>query len=48
MSTMEKGGHAEIGLGHSQGPREVPVIYTGSFSLDMALGVGGLPKVMPS
>ncbi|KAF3329432.1 DNA repair protein recA 3 [Carex littledalei] len=31
-------------LGRSQGPREVPVISTGSFSLDMALGVGGLPK----
>jgi recA bacterial DNA recombination protein len=35
-------------LGRSQGPREVPVISTGSFSLDMALGVGGLPKVMLS
>jgi recombination protein RecA len=32
-------------LGRSQGPRQVPVISTGSFSLDMALGVGGLPKV---
>jgi recombination protein RecA len=32
-------------LGRCEGHREVPVVSTGSFSLDMALGVGGLPKV---
>lgn len=26
--------------------REVPVISTGSFTLDHALGIGGLPKVL--
>ncbi|KAJ4748194.1 Protein RecA [Rhynchospora pubera] len=31
-------------LGRSQGPREVPVVSTGSFNLDTALGIGGLPK----
>ncbi|ONK72439.1 uncharacterized protein A4U43_C04F19440 [Asparagus officinalis] len=31
-------------LGRSNVPREVPVISTGSFSLDIALGIGGLPK----
>ncbi|XP_074587186.1 DNA repair protein recA homolog 3, mitochondrial-like [Curcuma longa] len=31
-------------LGRSHAPREVPVISTGSFLLDMALGIGGLPK----
>lgn len=31
-------------LNHSYGPKEVPVISTGSFALDMALGIGGLPK----
>ncbi|XP_074591525.1 DNA repair protein recA homolog 3, mitochondrial-like [Curcuma longa] len=31
-------------LGRVQAPREVPVVSTGSFSLDMALGIGGLPK----
>ncbi|KAE9464455.1 hypothetical protein C3L33_03555, partial [Rhododendron williamsianum] len=32
-------------LGRSVSPRQVPVVSTGSFSLDMALGIGGLPKV---
>lgn len=32
-------------LGRSVGPRQVPVISSGSFALDMALGIGGLPKV---
>lgn len=31
-------------LGRSDSPRDVPVISTGSFSLDLALGIGGLPK----
>ncbi|XP_010541071.1 PREDICTED: DNA repair protein recA homolog 3, mitochondrial-like isoform X2 [Tarenaya hassleriana] len=31
-------------LGRAVAPRHVPVISTGSFALDMALGVGGLPK----
>lgn len=32
-------------LGRSVAPRNVPVVSTGSFSLDIALGIGGLPKV---
>ena len=32
-------------LGRSASIKDVPVISTGSFSLDLALGVGGLPKV---
>lgn len=32
-------------LGRSVGPKQVPVVSTGSFALDIALGVGGLPKV---
>ncbi|XP_062091049.1 DNA repair protein recA homolog 3, mitochondrial isoform X2 [Humulus lupulus] len=31
-------------LGRSASPKDVPVVSTGSFSLDLALGVGGLPK----
>ncbi|XVE97976.1 hypothetical protein REPUB_Repub03eG0065300 [Reevesia pubescens] len=31
-------------LGRSLSPRNVPVISTGSFALDIALGTGGLPK----
>ncbi|KAH1033347.1 hypothetical protein J1N35_045521 [Gossypium stocksii] len=31
-------------LGRSESPRNVPVISTGSFALDVALGIGGLPK----
>ncbi|KAK9055601.1 hypothetical protein SSX86_026685 [Deinandra increscens subsp. villosa] len=31
-------------LGQSASPRQVPVISTGSFALDIALGVGGFPK----
>ncbi|KAK9130636.1 hypothetical protein Sjap_011123 [Stephania japonica] len=31
-------------LGRSDSPRNVPVVSTGSFALDMALGIGGLPK----
>lgn len=32
-------------LGRAVSPRDVPVYSTGSFALDVALGVGGLPKV---
>ncbi|KAM0969826.1 hypothetical protein FF1_018035 [Malus domestica] len=31
-------------LGRSVSPRQVPVVSTGSFSLDIALGIGGFPK----
>lgn len=31
-------------LGRSMAPKNVPVVSTGSFALDIALGVGGLPK----
>ncbi|KMS96835.1 hypothetical protein BVRB_8g199130 [Beta vulgaris subsp. vulgaris] len=31
-------------LGRSVTPRHVPVVSTGSFALDIALGIGGLPK----
>jgi hypothetical protein len=43
--TSAFGKGAIMWLGRSQGHREVPAISTGSFSLDMALGTGGLPKV---
>jgi len=32
-------------LGRSVAPKNIPVVSTGSFALDIALGVGGLPKV---
>ncbi|KAF5812140.1 putative DNA recombination and repair protein RecA [Helianthus annuus] len=32
-------------LGQCASPRQVPVVSTGSFALDIALGVGGFPKV---
>jgi hypothetical protein len=32
-------------LGCSESHREVPVVSTGSFSLDLALGISRLPKV---
>lgn len=31
-------------LGRTVSPKQVPVVSTGSFSLDIALGIGGLPK----
>ncbi|XP_049404683.1 DNA repair protein recA homolog 3, mitochondrial isoform X1 [Solanum stenotomum] len=31
-------------LGRTASPKQVPVVSTGSFSLDIALGIGGLPK----
>lgn len=42
-STFGKG--SIMWLGRSVSPRHVPVVSTGSFALDIALGVGGLPKV---
>lgn len=41
-STFGKG--SIMWLGRSVSPRHVPVVSTGSFALDIALGVGGLPK----
>ena len=32
-------------LGRSASPKEVPVVSTGSLAIDIALGIGGLPKV---
>lgn len=43
--TASFGKGAIMWLGRSEGRREVPVVSTGSFSLDLALGIGGLPKV---
>ena len=40
----EFGDGAIMRLGDAELIKEVPVISTGSFSLDMALGVGGLPR----
>ncbi|KAJ0969132.1 hypothetical protein J5N97_022009 [Dioscorea zingiberensis] len=42
--TASFGKGAIMWLGRSSAPREVPVVSTGSFSLDLALGIGGLPK----
>lgn len=42
--TSSFGKGAIMWLGRSEGHREVPVVSTGSFSLDLALGIGGLPK----
>ena len=43
--TSAFGKGAIMWLGRKQGHRDVPVVSTGSFALDMALGTGGLPKV---
>ncbi|CAN6447821.1 unnamed protein product [Victoria cruziana] len=42
--TSSFGKEAIMWLGRCAGPRAVPVISTGSFALDAALGIGGLPK----
>uniref|UniRef100_A0A0E0JSB3 RecA family profile 2 domain-containing protein n=1 Tax=Oryza punctata TaxID=4537 RepID=A0A0E0JSB3_ORYPU len=42
--TSAFGKGAIMWLGRSEGRREVPIVSTGSFSLDLALGIGGLPK----
>lgn len=44
--TASFGKGAIMWLGRSHAPREIPVVSTGSFSLDLALGIGGLPKVI--
>ncbi|URD72089.1 DNA repair protein recA, partial [Musa troglodytarum] len=44
--TAQFGTGAIMWLGRSHAPREVPVVSTGSFALDIALGIGGLPKVV--
>ena len=40
----EFGDGAIMRMGEFDGEKQVPAISTGSFSLDMALGVGGLPR----
>lgn len=42
-STFGKG--SIMWLGRSVSPKNVPVVSTGSFALDIALGIFGLPKV---
>ncbi|KAG0498029.1 hypothetical protein HPP92_002720 [Vanilla planifolia] len=42
--TSSFGKGAIMWLGRSHAHREVPVVSTGSFSLDLALGIGGFPK----
>ncbi|GMY36318.1 DNA repair protein recA homolog 3, mitochondrial isoform X2 [Fagus crenata] len=42
--TSSFGKESIMWLGLSNPGKQVPVVSTGSFSLDMALGVGGLPK----
>ena len=43
-STFGKG--SIMWLGRAVSPKNVSVLSTGSFALDIALGVGGLPKVL--
>jgi recombination protein RecA len=42
-STFGKG--SIMWLGRTVSPKNVPVVSTGSFALDIALGIFGLPKV---
>lgn len=42
-STFGKG--SIMWLGRSTSSRHVPVVSSGSFALDIALGIGGFPKV---
>src|ERR1700746_53985 len=46
VSTIEKqfGKGSIMRLGEGMAPREVKVVPTGSLGLDIALGVGGLPR----
>jgi len=46
LSQIEKqyGKGAIMRMGDNTGPRDVPVVSTGSIGLDLALGVGGLPR----
>lgn len=43
--TKKYGGHSVSFHGHNTAPSHVDVISSGSLGLDLALGVGGLPKV---
>ena len=43
--TSSFGKESIMWLGPSANTRHVPVVSTGSFALDMALGTSGLPKV---
>ncbi|KAJ4851140.1 hypothetical protein Tsubulata_003222 [Turnera subulata] len=42
--TKQFGKGSIMWLGRSVAPRDVPVVSTGSFALDIALGTGGFPK----
>ncbi|GAB4853778.1 hypothetical protein Ancab_017971 [Ancistrocladus abbreviatus] len=42
--TSQFGKGSIMWLGRSVAPRHVPVVSTGCFALDIALGIGGLPK----
>ncbi|XP_016484964.1 DNA repair protein recA homolog 3, mitochondrial [Nicotiana tabacum] len=42
--TISFGKGSIMWLGRAVSPKQVPVVSTGSFSLDTALGIGGLPK----
>ncbi len=46
LSQIEKqyGKGAIMRMGDDTGPRDVPVVSTGSIGLDLALGIGGLPR----
>uniref|UniRef100_A0A2P2JTG7 RecA family protein n=1 Tax=Rhizophora mucronata TaxID=61149 RepID=A0A2P2JTG7_RHIMU len=43
--TSQYGKGSIMWFGRSIAPKDVPVVSTGSFALDIALGTGGLPKV---
>lgn len=43
--TKSFGNGSIMWLGRDDSNRHTPVVSTGSFSLDVALGIGGLPKV---
>lgn len=43
--TKQYGKGSIMWLGRSIAPKNVPVVSTGSFALDIALGTGGFPKV---
>ncbi len=46
LSQIEKqfGKGAVMRMGDSKAPRDIEAISTGSLGLDIALGIGGLPK----
>jgi len=43
--TSQFGKGSIMWFGRSEAPKNVPVVSTGSFALDIALGCGGFPKV---